>query len=129
MTRDRVASAVALLVGLFLFALGVWALVGPESFFRNLALFEPYNRHLFHDVGAFQMGLGATLLFALLWSDSLLVALSGIGVACVAHAYSHWIDRNLGGKKSDPYLLSLLAVVVVVAALLRYRTKGANRAS
>jgi hypothetical protein len=43
---------------------GAWAFADPESFFDEVATFEPYNQHLIQDVGAFQIGLGAVLLIA-----------------------------------------------------------------
>jgi hypothetical protein len=37
----------------------------------------PCNQHLIHDAGAFQIGIGAALLLALVCPDALLVALTG----------------------------------------------------
>jgi NAD(P)H-binding len=49
-------------VGALLFTLGgVWALFAPHLFFAVIATYPPYNRHLFHDVGAFQLGIAAAL--------------------------------------------------------------------
>src|SRR5215212_9317849 len=42
--------------GLFMLALGIWAFFAPASFADFIAF--PYNRHLLHDVGAFQIGIG-----------------------------------------------------------------------
>jgi hypothetical protein len=121
-------SAVAILVGLFLFVLGVWAFVAPHSFFEQLAMWQPYNKHFLHDVGAFQMGLGATLLLAIFVKDSLLLALTGVSVAAVLHAIAHAIDKAPGqGRPSDPYALGLLALVLVVAAVLRARAVAPRR--
>ncbi len=106
---------VVALVALSFVALGIWALLSPLSFYEQLATYPPYNKHLFHDVGAFQAGIGATLLFALFRRDALQVALFGTSVGAILHAISHFIDRDLGGKSSDPYLLSALALVIVLA--------------
>lgn len=66
---DLVSSIVIGAFGLFTFLFGVWALVDAASFYDNIAKFGQYNRHFLHDVGAFQMGLRACLLFALVWRD------------------------------------------------------------
>ena len=55
---------IGLVGGVSLVAFGVWAMVGPRSFFDTLATFDPYNQHLIQDIGAFQIGLGAVLLLA-----------------------------------------------------------------
>jgi hypothetical protein len=106
---------VAALVAVFFVALGIWALLSPLTFYEQLATYPPYNKHLFHDVGAFQVGIGATLLFALFRKDALQVALLGTSVGTVLHAISHIVDRDLGGKSTDPFLLSALALVVLLA--------------
>jgi hypothetical protein len=110
-----VVRVVVFVVALFFIVLGLWALVSPQSFYDTLATYPPYNKHLFHDVGAFQAGIGSTLLFAMFRRDALGVALAGTSVGAVLHAISHFIDRDLGGKSTDPYLLSALALVVVLA--------------
>ena len=119
----KLSRVIALLIGVFLVVLGLWAFFGPRSFYDQLATFPPYNRHLLHDIGAFQFGLGATLLIAMAWADALGAALAGVGAGAVLHAAAHWADRDLGGKSSDPYLLTLLAVVIVAAALARARSR------
>lgn len=79
----------------------------------------PYNEHFLHDVGAFQAGIGATLLLSAFARDALLLGLTGASVGTVLHAFSHVIDRDLGGRSTDPWLLSLLGLIILVAALLR----------
>jgi hypothetical protein len=113
----RFARGVALVAGLFLVGLGVWAFFGPRSFFDQIATFPPFNKHLIHDIGAFQIGIGMTLLLALVRSDALAVALIGGGVGAGFHAVAHWIDKDLGGRSSDPYLLTALALVIIAAGL------------
>jgi hypothetical protein len=54
--------------GLFMLVLGIWAFFAPASFADFVAF--PYNRHLLHDVGAFQIGIGTTMLLALMWTVS-----------------------------------------------------------
>jgi hypothetical protein len=50
--------------------------------------------------------------------------LSGAAVGSVLHAISHIIDRGNGGRSTDPAALSILAVLVVIAAVLRWREVG-----
>jgi len=123
---DRLAKLIAVGVGLLLVILGAWALVDPRSFYDQLATFPPYNEHFLHDVGAFQVGIGGTLLVAFFVRDSLLLALAGAGIGAVLHAVSHVIDRDLGGRSSDPWALGLLALIVVAGALMRARSLGAR---
>ena len=118
MSREGLARALALLVGLFTLGLGIWALIAPASFYESIAGFPPYNEHFLHDAGAFQVGLGATLLLALRYRDALVVALGGFTVGAVAHAAAHVVDRDLGGRATDPLSLSIIALVALAALLL-----------
>ncbi len=102
---------------------GLWALVSPQGFFDTLATFEPYNRHLLHDLGAFQLGLGAVLALAAFPEriDGLAAALFGVGIGSAAHVVSHLMDRDLGGTPStDIPSLSVLAVLLLVAGAARW---------
>jgi len=111
---------VALVASLLTLAAGIWAFAAPSSFYRSIATFPPYNRHFVHDLGAFQIGLGVTLLLALRWSDSLLVALAGFATAATVHFAGHVIDHNLGGHTATDLVgLGLLAGATLAAALAR----------
>lgn len=102
----------------FFLGSGLWAFVDPRSFFDNLATFEPYNRHFLHDIGAFSIGIGAVLAFALLTTwDALRVALAGAAVGSVFHVIAHAIDSDQGGKDTDVPGLALVTVVLIVGAL------------
>jgi hypothetical protein len=106
--------------GIFTFAFGVWAILDTSSFYNNVADFPPYNRHFLHDLGAFQMGLGAALLFALLWrGDAILAALGGGAVGGTAHWIVHVTDEEFGGRDSDPYTLGIIAAILVAAFVMR----------
>jgi hypothetical protein len=108
----------AAIAGAALFILpGAWAFADPASFYDNVALFPPYNRHLLHDVGAFQLGLGTALVLGLAGWSGLRVALTAVAVAAVLHTVSHVVDRELGGRDADPLALGALAVVLVAAAV------------
>src|SRR5438128_2252710 len=120
MTRS--VRGVAVAVGAVTLALGLWCFLSPQSFYDQIAHWPPYNQHLLHDIGAFQMGIGAALLAGAFVKDGLLVGLIGGAVGSVVHEIAHVIDRGSGGGKStDPILLGLLALLVVIAAVLRYR--------
>jgi hypothetical protein len=123
MLRERAPQIVAIAAGLFITGLGLWAFFDPQSFFDEIALFPPYNEHFLHDVGAFQVGIGATLLLALVWkTDALLAALAGVGIGAVLHFIAHVKDNDLGGRDSDPVGLGLLAAVIVGAAVWKWTT-------
>jgi hypothetical protein len=115
-----IAGAGAVLFGV----LGLWAFAAPRSFFDAVATYPPYNEHLLHDVGAFQLGIAVALLLAVLRSDALLAALGGAAGGAAAHAVAHWIDLELGGRASDPWVLTLLAAVFVIAAAWRWKEVG-----
>jgi hypothetical protein len=116
---NRFIAAATLLAGLSMLGFGVWALASPQSF-ADLIDFPPYNVHLLHDVGAFQIGIGATLLIALRWQDSLAVALAGFVVGSGLHAISHLADLHLGGH-GEVEVLGLGAVAVLGAIALAGR--------
>lgn len=126
----RLARLVAILAGLLILVLGLWALIDPRSFYEQLAEFPPYHRHFLHDVGAFQAGIGATLLLSAFARDALLLGLTGAAVGSILHAVAHIIDRDLGGRATDPWALSLLGLIILVAALLRasqfWRSAGSD---
>lgn len=112
MTR-RVAAGCALLGMVFFTLGGVWAMVDPRSFFEQIATYPPYNEHLLHDLGAFQLGIAAALAAGVVGRSGLAVGLWGGVAGAVAHAVSHWLDADLGGRASDPATLSLLAVLLL----------------
>jgi hypothetical protein len=113
----RVAMTVG--IAFFLF-FGAWAFIAPASFFRSVAPWDPYNEHLFHDAGAFSVGLGVALL-ASIRSIARLAALVGTAAGASLHAMSHVIDRGDGGRSSDPYVLSALAVVLLAGLIAEWR--------
>jgi len=119
--------AVAIVVGIGFIALGVWAMVGPRSFFEALATFEPYNQHFLQDVGAFQVGLGVVLLLAGAprRSDGLTVALVGVGVGAALHTVSHVVGHDLGGtpEREIPAFAGV-AVLLLAAGWFRWRHVG-----
>lgn len=123
MTIDRFARAIAGLGLVFWMGSGVWAFLAPRSFYDNLAEYPPYNEHLFHDIGAFSIGIGSFVVFALLRWTPLQVALGGVAVASVLHALAHIIDHGEGGKSSDALNLSIFGLLMVAAAIATHRAR------
>lgn len=122
MRPHRLVRVVAALIGIGMLAAGVWCLVAPDSFARAVAF--PPHEHFLHDLGAFQIGIGATLLLALLWRDALATALAGFLVANSVHAVNHARDLDLGGRASDPWGLAAASVLTAAALVLRLRQLG-----
>ncbi|WP_406037382.1 PPOX class F420-dependent oxidoreductase [Micromonospora sp. NBC_00898] len=118
----RLVRIVAALLGVAAIVVGVWALARPLSF--SSAVGFPPSEHFVHDVGAFQLGIGVTLLLALIWSDALAVALAGYLVGAVAHTVSHAVDGDVGGSAVQTWLVLLLAVLALVALVYRLRELG-----
>jgi peptidoglycan/LPS O-acetylase OafA/YrhL len=120
----RVVRAIAILAAAFYGIFGAWALLAPRSFFDTVAAFPPYNEHFLHDLGAFQLGLGAAVLGALAIRRSLVAVLAGVAVASVLHAAAHAVDTDLGGQPTDPWVLGLFAALVVLALIVAWRSEG-----
>ena len=115
---------IGLVGGVSLVAFGIWAMVGPRSFFDSLATFDPYNQHLIQDIGAFQIGLGAVLLLAAVprRPDALGIALLGVGVGMVAHVVSHIVGHDLGGTPAvDIPVFSILGGLLLAGGLVRWQ--------
>ena len=127
-TTDRLARGIAVLVGVFFVGFGAYAVFSPRGFFDSLATWPPFNVHFIHDIGAFQIGLGLALLIALVRSDALLVALASVGAGQTVHALVHFVDRDLGGKSSDPFVMLVLALLLLGGAFLRLRGSQSVRA-
>lgn len=102
---------------------GLWALLSPAGFV-DYVNYHPLNEHLVHDAGAFQIGIGAALLFALVWSDALVVALAGFAVASGLHTMTHFLDRHMGGHGTDVPILGVFTLIALVSLALRLRKKA-----
>jgi PPOX class probable F420-dependent enzyme len=118
----RFVLAVTLLAGLFMTAAGVAALLAP-GWFADAAAF-PRHTHFVHDAGAFQLGIGITLLLAVAWRDGLSLALAGFLVATTTHAVNHAVDLDLGGRSGDPWALAALSLLTAVALVARLGQLG-----
>ena len=119
---SRFERTVAGATGVVFLVAGAWAFLAPDSFFDAAATFEPYNVHLIRDIGAFQIGIGAVLMLALLAHDALLAALAGASIGATFHLLGHLIDQDLGGQPFvDIPVFGLTAALLVAAAFTRGR--------
>jgi len=114
--------AVTAVVGIVTAGIGVWCLIDPNSFADSVG-FEAH-RHFLHDVGAFQLGLGVTLLLALIWADALATVLAGFIVANTVHTVNHFVDLDVGGSPAQAWILGAVSVALVLAFVLRLRQLG-----
>ncbi|MEU5786761.1 PPOX class F420-dependent oxidoreductase [Micromonospora purpureochromogenes] len=119
--RSFVRAACALL-GLTALLVGGWALRRPDGFAE--AVDFPGSHHFVHDVGAFQLGIGVTLLLAAIWADAPAVALAGYLAGGLAHTGTHLADRHLGGSAAQTWLVGLSAALAAVALVARWRELG-----
>src|SRR5262249_21638934 len=114
--------AVTAVVGVTTAGIGIWCLIDPNSF-ADVVRFNAH-RHFLHDVGAFQLGLGATLLLALIWADALATARAGFIVANTVHTVNHVIDLDVGGSIAQAWILGAVSVALVLAFMLRLDQLG-----
>src|SRR5215204_3996654 len=118
----RFVLTVTWLTGLFMTAAGLAALLAP-GWFADAAGF-PRHTHFVHDAGAFQLGIGITLLLAVAWRDGLALALAGFLVANTTHALNHAVDLDLRGHSSDPWGLAALSLLTAAAVVVRLGQLG-----
>jgi hypothetical protein len=128
MSTSRIPDAIAVAAAVFLIFTGVWAFGWPRSFYDEIATYPPYNEHFLHDFGAFQIGFGLALLLALRARDALFVALAGAGAGGALHFVAHIVDHGDGGRTSDPYLLGIVAALMLAAAALRWNASNGREA-
>ncbi len=114
--------AVTLLAAVFMVTAGAWALLAPGAF-ADAAGFARHT-HFVHDAGAFQLGIGVTLLLAVAWRDGLALVLAGLLVANSIHTINHAVDLDLGGHGWDSWGLAALSLVTAVALVVRLRQLG-----
>jgi hypothetical protein len=118
--QPYVATILAV-AGASMLAAGIWAGAAPRSFARFVDF--PYHEHFLHDLGAFQIGIGVTLLVALAWRDAPTVALTGFLVANTLHAVSHAIDLDVGGRAGDLYAIGALSLLSAAALVVQVRQR------
>lgn len=129
MPQGVIVKSVVVLGAATMLAAGVWGRADPASFARFTGW--PNHEHFLHDAGVFQIGIGLMMLSALWWRDVIAVVLAGFWVTSGLHAHNHAVDLDLGGNRTDPWLLAGLAVLGLVAWVARVRhlrrDKAANR--
>jgi hypothetical protein len=121
-TLNRAVPWIAGVGAAFFLIFGLWPFLDARSFFDEVAVFEPYNEHFIHDIGAFQIGIGVALALAV-WRrrDALLAAMGGGGAGSLFHTIAHFRDHDLGGNDSDLAVFGLVAVLLLAGAAWRLR--------
>jgi len=108
--------------------LGLWAFLGPASFYGQVATFQPYNQHFLHDAGAFQVGLGLALLLPAVLGRGLRPALLAVLAASLLHFVAHVEDVRLGGHPAtDLTALGVLCLALVAALVVDTRLLKGSR--
>lgn len=115
-------TAVLVAMGALTLGAGVWAEVSPRSFAEFVG-FEDH-RHFVHDIGAFNIGIGTTLLLAAAWADAAAVVLAGFLVGNTVHTVNHVVDLDIGGHSWDAWTLGAVSVLVLAALVVRMRQLG-----
>lgn len=124
MNRNPFVHAVVIIGVIGFGAGGVWSFGWPHGFFLAVAHYPPYNAHLFHDIGAFLLGVAGALAAGLWWRDALGVGLLGATVAMVMHAVSHVLDEGLGSGSLEMWGLVAAAALFVAGLVVRIRRPG-----
>jgi hypothetical protein len=110
---------------------GIWATAAPRSFYDDfpgpsswVSPLGPYDEHLVRDVGAFQLGLLAVVLLALVTLDRRVVqaALVASIVAGLPHLIYHLTATGPLSTADNVLSLLGLAAPVLIAAVLLPRT-------
>jgi len=123
--RPTIAQAIVAIAGAIHLLVGLAMIFAPMWFFVTIGTFPPFNRHYTGDMGAFQLALGAGLLFAVRAParQRLLIGTAAAGNALhlLNHAYDALISRaSLGYWLADtgPMLVLTLALLLVSAGWL-----------
>jgi hypothetical protein len=123
--RPSIAQVVVAIAGMLHLLVGIAMLLAPMWFFVTIGTFPPFNRHYTGDMGAFQLALGAGLLFAARTPtrQRLLIGIAAVGnlLHMLNHAYDALISHaSLGYWLADtgPMLALTLALLLVSAGLM-----------
>ena len=119
---SRFVLGITAIAGAVTLGIGVWALFATRSF-ADFADFG-YHEHFLHDIGAFQIGLGAMLLIATVWTDALATVLLAFLIGNTIHVGTHIADTDLGGSATQWLGLAALSAVIAAALYMRLRELG-----
>jgi hypothetical protein len=129
--RPTIAQMVVAIAGITHLLVGLAMLLVPMWFFVTIGTFPPFNRHYTGDMGAFQLALGAGLLFAVRTPARyrLLIGITAAGnlLHMLNHAYDALISHaSIGYWLSDtgPMLVLTLALLLVSAGWLDREGRG-----
>lgn len=97
---------------------GLLLLFAPGWFFENIGNFPPFNRHYMGDTGAFTLGLGLVLVFALRDPARYRGAIVAVAIGNLVHLANHLYDDYLGNAWSLDHFLRETLVLILVPLLL-----------
>jgi hypothetical protein len=121
---NKLPRIVAIVGGVSFVALGLYGFLAPQDFFDQLATFPPYNVHLIHDIGAFNIAIGTMLVLAATARDGLFAALAGATIGQGFHLASHVMDEELGENQSTMIpVIAAVTVILLVATVVRERQR------
>jgi hypothetical protein len=122
---ERAMRVTLLLAGLVNLALGLLALVAPDTFFDDIGHYGAENSHYVGDIGAFTAASGIGLLLAInrpSWRAPLL----WVGVVWFSlHALNHLFD--IGEAKSDARGIFDTATLALIGMLTAFLARDAER--
>src|SRR3954471_19847214 len=130
---NRIIRPALVVLAIPLAWVGIWATAAPRSFYDDfpgprswVSPLGPYDEHLVRDVGAFQLGLLAVVLFALVTLDRRVVqaALVASIVAGLPHLIYHLTATGPLSTADNVLSLTGLAAPVVIALILLPRTRS-----
>lgn len=105
-------------------ALGLWTLVFPESFYRDVPtvnLTPPFSEHLMRDFGGATLGLAVMLAAAAIWPTTRLVTVALLAYLAFSVPHLAFHANHLEGAtgaEGGLLMTALLASVVVPVALI-----------
>lgn len=132
-----------LVLGVSQAVVGVWALLGPQSFYDGfpaaghawVAVLPPFNEHLVRDVGGLSLAMTVVLAAAAWWLDARLVWVAVVAFAAwtVGHTIFH-VTHLEGFTGVDATLQTLgfvlqLGVTAAIAAVLARSGRRVGRAA
>jgi hypothetical protein len=116
---------------------GVWALLGPRSFYDDFPLpgrdwvstLGPYNEHLVRDVGALNLALGVLLATAAILLERRLVQVSLVAylVYAVPHFVFHLVKGHAFSLGDNLANMSTLGIAVLLPLVLLIGMRGSER--